>query len=706
MLRTFLLFAGVAIITTNTHAAYTTPGSGVIWNPDSLVAYSSGTLTGNYPDYALNDVVTIAAGDRLIIPPGTSITVAMGTGIGITVLGGIRAAGTATDSIVLKGLSSAAGSHRGFRLEDSAIDSACVFSYCRIQDAVEGIHCLNADPVIDHCFFTNNSSNGVRLFGASPVIRDCIFIENRQSAITANLGSSPLIEGNLFTRNNAQNTSARNQIAVGPQGVNNPIIRNNELSNESYFRAGAISLVNIESGGACGAVVEGNFMHDNSYGVLSQGVNMTPMIRYNRIENNRINPDPLVSGSGISVQVGGPTNAPVITGNHIAGNYWGITLVSSAGFANSPQPDIGNLNNADTSDDGWNVFVNNNNGGTVYQLFNNGNANIFAQNNYWGSTDSTLVESWITHQADSSVYGFVLYEPIGRPGMGPASYLRARQVSDSLVMVSWRFTTTGEGGLLFLAGADSSTLGLVATLASSDTSYTVTAPYGMLRYYGISSFNRFGNGDTAMTSFTIVDITPPPPPTGVSMTVGTVIHPSPPYQFSAFLTWQSALVPDLADIAVYRSAMDSLHFTLRGIVSAADTAFADTIGCDSTYWYRVVERDTAGNEGAPASLQFGFPCPLGIGGPPDIPHELGLDQNFPNPFNPETSLRYALPSGMHVTLEIMNTLGQVVDVPYDAWQAAGTYTVPWNAAAFPSGIYFCRLRAGGTTFVRKLALIR
>ncbi|MBI5474960.1 MAG: T9SS type A sorting domain-containing protein, partial [Ignavibacteriae bacterium] len=96
------------------------------------------------------------------------------------------------------------------------------------------------------------------------------------------------------------------------------------------------------------------------------------------------------------------------------GNYWGITVVSSGGLTNSPRPNVGNLSNADTSDDGKNVFENNNNGGVIYQLYNNGTQDIFAQNNYWGTNDSVMVEQWIVHRPDSAVFGTVTYSPIMR----------------------------------------------------------------------------------------------------------------------------------------------------------------------------------------------------------------------------------------------------------------------------------------------------
>lgn len=494
----------------NLLAGYTTPNTGVEWTLDSLVTHSGGTIGGAFPNYTLNDTVTVAANDRLTIQAGSIISVAQGTGKGFTVLGILRAIGTVTDTIIVKGLVSTAGYYRGFRFEDSSVDTSCVLAYCRVQDAVDAVYCLNSNMRITNSLFTNNSSNAVRCFGASPEISHCTFVENRQSAITANVNSSPLIEHNIFARNNSQNTGARNQIAIGGQGANNPVIRDNEIYNQSYFRAGGISLATLSSTDICNAIIENNYIHDSSFGIVVQGLSaggtLHPIIRYNRIENNRINPDSMNSGSGIAVYTGGPTNAPIITGNLIKGNYWGITCVSASGLTSSPKPNVGDLSNADTSDDGWNVFDNNNNGGTIYQLYNNGTQDISAQNNYWGSSDSITIESWITHQPDSAVFGFVNYRPYGIRGLGRPDTFYIEPLGLESWRLHWRFPSSLSSAFVrILMGQDS--INLHSVLVLPDTQRTVEITYvGLVSYFGLSSFNRFGEGDTVVSPIPITDV--------------------------------------------------------------------------------------------------------------------------------------------------------------------------------------------------------
>jgi hypothetical protein len=487
-------------LATSAFAGYTTPNTGVQWNLDSLVVNSAGTLTGTFPSYTLNDTISIAANDRVTIPPGSIITVTQGAGKGFTVFGVLRAIGTATDSIIVKGSVDSAGWHRGFRFDDSSVDSLCTISYCRIMNAVDGVYCFNANTTITNSLFTRNSTNGVRCYGASPVIRNCLFTFNRQAAITANVNSSPLIENNRFSYNNYQNTSAYNAIAVGGQGANNPIIRGNEIFNQNYYRGGAIGLSTLTGTDVCNALIENNYLHDNGWGIattaFSAGGTIRPMIRYNRIENNRINPNPQVSGSGITMYYGGASNAPIITGNLITGNYWGVTVIAQTGMINSPQPNLGNLSNADTSDDGWNVFENNTNGGNIYQLYNNATQNISAENNYWSTDDSAVVESWIYHRPDSAAFGFVDYMPMGHKGLGRADSFTVRQISQTQLMLRWGFPYRSYQARVNLHYSTNggAVWSVLASLPDSVTSYTMTLPVTSAIWFRLSSLTRFGSG--------------------------------------------------------------------------------------------------------------------------------------------------------------------------------------------------------------------
>ncbi|HUI11396.1 MAG TPA: T9SS type A sorting domain-containing protein [Bacteroidota bacterium] len=89
-----------------------------------------------------------------------------------------------------------------------------------------------------------------------------------------------------------------------------------------------------------------------------------------------------------------------------------------------------------------------------------------------------------------------------------------------------------------------------------------------------------------------------------------------------------------------------------------------------------------------------------------VPHEYGLSQNFPNPFNPSTIIRYAIPLKSHVLLTVHNLLGQVVATVVNQDQEAGFHEVRFDAVNLSSGVYLYRLEAGKFVETRKLTLLK
>jgi flagellar hook assembly protein FlgD len=89
-----------------------------------------------------------------------------------------------------------------------------------------------------------------------------------------------------------------------------------------------------------------------------------------------------------------------------------------------------------------------------------------------------------------------------------------------------------------------------------------------------------------------------------------------------------------------------------------------------------------------------------------------LSQNYPNPFNPATEIRYRLAGMQHVKLEIYDVNGQLLLTLADALHLPGEYKSNWNGKSasgevMPSGVYFCRLRAGqNVVLTRKMTLLR
>jgi len=89
-----------------------------------------------------------------------------------------------------------------------------------------------------------------------------------------------------------------------------------------------------------------------------------------------------------------------------------------------------------------------------------------------------------------------------------------------------------------------------------------------------------------------------------------------------------------------------------------------------------------------------------------IPVRFCLHQNYPNPFNPLTTIRYEIPVTGPVKINIYDMLGREVLKLVDGVKAPGIYTITWNAADLPSGVYLYRLQAKSFTTTKKVVLIK
>jgi len=91
---------------------------------------------------------------------------------------------------------------------------------------------------------------------------------------------------------------------------------------------------------------------------------------------------------------------------------------------------------------------------------------------------------------------------------------------------------------------------------------------------------------------------------------------------------------------------------------------------------------------------------------PQIPRSVQLEPNYPNPFNPTTTITFSLPASTDVQLEIYNVLGKRVATLVDRRMSTGTHTVNFQAQSLPSGVYLSVLKADGVRKVDKMTLIK
>jgi len=157
------------------------------------------------------------------------------------------------------------------------------------------------------------------------------------------------------------------------------------------------------------------------------------------------------------------------------------------------------------------------------------------------------------------------------------------------------------------------------------------------------------------------------------------------------------------------------------IYSGSDTHYRDTvvrIGSDSNHLaYYYVKATALGISSFSNKVRYDvfylddgktghrFP-PTSDNGKSQVPTEYRVCQNYPDPFNPTTVIRYELPKDGYVSLKVYNVLGTEVSTLVDAYQVAGSKTVSFDGSNLPSGIYYYRLQSKNYVGTKKMILLK
>ena len=297
----------------------------------------------------------------------------------------------------------------------------------------------NSSLHADNCTFTlhngKSSSSGAISFNAScdnNIIENCYFIENTLNAI-GNGATNPvgiIIRNNLFWHNTTANRN-KPQINLTVGGPYDVLIADNQVIGGQFNLSGGIGLSNMMGLGHTGTnIIENNYIADNRYGITTIG-SVDAIIRNNKMVNNCYEANPNNGGSCISIYDSSSSANVYIEGNWMEGGFWGITVPTGA-----PNINLGKVEDpeADDYNPGNNTFVNNGNGGVLYDLFNNGTATIWAQGNTWNVAEQTEenIEEVIYHQVDDPNLGLVIFMPAHQEEPSAVEEIEAAQQVDGL----------------------------------------------------------------------------------------------------------------------------------------------------------------------------------------------------------------------------------------------------------------------------------
>jgi hypothetical protein len=172
------------------------------------------------------------------------------------------------------------------------------------------------------------------------------------------------------------------------------------------------------------------------------------------------------------------------------------------------------------------------------------------------------------------------------------------------------------------------------------------------------------------------------------------------------LGWETASENGTAGFRLMRTADKNGEYQLitPKLIDAGqkDYRYTDVrVEAGRTYFYKLL---SVSNAGIPKEYD---PVEVSV----STPRTFKLHPNYPNPFNPETTIKYEIPRQEKVRILIYNVLGQVVKELVNDNKKSGYYTIKWHGTdnlgrQAASGIYFYRINAGKFNLTRKMVLIR
>ncbi|MBE0572747.1 MAG: T9SS type A sorting domain-containing protein [Ignavibacteriaceae bacterium] len=168
------------------------------------------------------------------------------------------------------------------------------------------------------------------------------------------------------------------------------------------------------------------------------------------------------------------------------------------------------------------------------------------------------------------------------------------------------------------------------------------------------------------------------------------------------LSWSTATELNNQLFEIQRS-FEGSDFATVGFVNGKGTTterqdyiYKDEINVDGKYLYRLKQIDYLG------SYQYSDIIEIDL----RVFNSYLLEQNFPNPFNPATTIGYGIKEKSAVKITVLNAIGEEIALLVNEEKESGYHTVEFNAANFPSGVYFYQLKAGDFVELKKMVLMK
>ena len=637
----------------------------------------SGTWNLAGSPYNIVGEITVPTNETLEIEAGVEV-IAMGN-YKITALGNIQASGTLNDTIRFHG--DGGLNWGGIRLEDEITSS--VFYFCRISNTDGnndyGIQSINSRVTIEYSYFDEHQ-RAISFSALSSNYPSYMEIKNskianvQKSGITITDNSNVLIDSCEVTRC-AIGGSPYGAIQLSLQSNSHscsPTITNNYIHHNDKQ---GITLANLFGYDNMAPTVEYNEISYNYTGIylyVGKGTYKWNHIHHNFVENN---PD---SGAGVMLYGNGAD--ATFSYNKVNNNYTGFYLTNEA------TANLGNMDNTSTDDDGYNcIYDNIFYTGEEYSVYNASSMDVTAENTVWD--DDPPIDVTIIDGNDNAAYGIVDYEPTLSPYAPPAeiiAYLIGNNVH--LQVSGIAYPTLPLDILGYNIYRDGVLLGELVGGFFIDLNLLPPGEYT----YGVSIVYE-GYHASVITETTInIPHILNPPLNANSTSNGYVTWEEPESgSTSPFLHYNIYLE------GIFQGSTTDLFYQLTGLVNGQQYM----VGLSAEY-----------EAGESEIIEFELPY---VSSDDNTIKMIEMLTNYPNPFNPTTTISFSLNTENTEDTEIIiyNLKGQRVKTfECHAEPVEVRHSIIWNGTddnnkPVSSGIYFYKLISDGKNIASKKMLL-
>ncbi len=612
-------------------------------NNGIYIPKKSGQISSNQIWSGIIDII----GD-LTITSGTTLTINPGTelhfdpGVNLTVNGTLNVQGTANDPTIFTSINQNPSTSDWYGIK---VYGAASINHAIVEYANRGIYFYSgATGTVSNSTFKDNTY-GIYSYNSDILVDDCTFQDASVYAIYCSYGSPTIKNNEIFDC----------KIGIKVSQVTGSEIRSNEVYN-TYFEGISVLYASPD--------ITDNYIHDTGYsGIYLRGSN-------SRLEHNSV--------INCSKGIYGTNNSNFLMHDDA---YNKIVMNSSNSNAAikivSGTPILGEYH-----DKGKNDIRR----GTGYAVQSLVGAEILAEKNYWGSSSPS--SSWF--------YGDVAWSPyLSSPPSGAGSSLE-------------KGANTPEDRLMLEEG--------LAMLLKKEHKNAATLFKGLVSKYPES---RFAGMALALSMGAHKDIGGLENQRDYLQKMKN--HKNTKVTDKAHL-WHESLESLSGNKAVAEGIVNSVSIdspigieirlnwadnliNVFGDMPKAELVFGSIINSGASESILKVINDLK-RDSTSSRYNQGFDHLSKTGEEEIVPEEFYLSNAYPNPFNPETKIRFNLPEDSHVKLEIYNIQGQRVITLFDKMLPAGIHIATFNGSYFSSGIYFYRLEAGKFNQVKRMLLIR